>query len=60
MMRKKRYLVVYDQFQYDDAGFNEFQWFYTKKDLNEFIKSLKMICKEYGVVTDIKRIVEFN
>jgi hypothetical protein len=60
MMRKKRYLVVFDQFQYDDSGFNEFQWFYTKKDLNEFIKSLKMAYKEYGVVTDIKRIVEFN
>jgi Holliday junction resolvase RusA-like endonuclease len=60
MMKNKRYLVVYDQFHYDDSGFNLFEWFKTKKDLNEFLKSIKEALKEYGVVTDIKRIVEFK
>ena len=63
-MRKKRYLVVYDEEQYDgfmfDSGRNLFMWFYSKRALNDFYKTCRWAYKEYGVYTYVHRVVEFN
>jgi hypothetical protein len=61
-MRKTRYLVVYDQLQYEEMDYvpNEFQWCYGKKELKSLLKSMKFLFKEYGVQTYVKRIVEFK